>query len=127
MAKRNEFKLIMDAAGIDLALARITAEIIEKLTPAEEFAVVGIRRRGVHLAERLCAKLEGILRRSIRRGKTVINLFVEPSTRTRSSFELAEKRLSADIWVCGPPTLLPWKYDRLGANAGLRPERPSRR
>ncbi len=31
------------------------------------------------------------------RGKTAINLFVEPSTRTRSSFELAEKRLSADI------------------------------
>jgi aspartate carbamoyltransferase catalytic subunit len=31
------------------------------------------------------------------RGKTVINLFVEPSTRTRTSFELAAKRLSADI------------------------------
>jgi len=31
------------------------------------------------------------------RGKTVINLFFEPSTRTRSSFEVAEKRLSADI------------------------------
>jgi aspartate carbamoyltransferase catalytic subunit len=31
------------------------------------------------------------------RGKTVANLFFEPSTRTRSSFELAEKRLSADI------------------------------
>jgi aspartate carbamoyltransferase catalytic subunit len=30
------------------------------------------------------------------RGKTVINLFFEPSTRTRMSFELAEKRLSAD-------------------------------
>jgi len=30
------------------------------------------------------------------RGRTVINLFFEPSTRTRSSFELAEKRLSAD-------------------------------
>ncbi|MCP3980983.1 MAG: aspartate carbamoyltransferase catalytic subunit [bacterium] len=30
------------------------------------------------------------------RGKTVVNFFVEPSTRTRSSFELAEKRLSAD-------------------------------
>ncbi len=30
------------------------------------------------------------------RGKTVLNLFFEPSTRTRSSFELAEKRLSAD-------------------------------
>jgi aspartate carbamoyltransferase catalytic subunit len=31
------------------------------------------------------------------RGKTIINLFFEPSTRTRSSFELAEKRLSADV------------------------------
>ena len=30
------------------------------------------------------------------RGKTVINLFFEPSTRTSSSFEIAEKRLSAD-------------------------------
>lgn len=30
------------------------------------------------------------------RGKTIVNMFNEPSTRTRSSFELAEKRLSAD-------------------------------
>ncbi len=30
------------------------------------------------------------------RGKTVLNLFFEPSTRTRTSFEIAEKRLSAD-------------------------------
>jgi len=30
------------------------------------------------------------------RGRTVVNLFFEPSTRTRMSFELAEKRLSAD-------------------------------
>lgn len=31
------------------------------------------------------------------RGKTVVNLFYEDSTRTRISFELAEKRLSADV------------------------------
>ncbi len=31
------------------------------------------------------------------RGKTVMNLFYEPSTRTRTSFELAAKRLSADV------------------------------
>ncbi len=31
------------------------------------------------------------------RGRTVVNFFVEPSTRTRASFELAEQRLSADI------------------------------
>lgn len=31
------------------------------------------------------------------RGKTIINLFYEPSTRTRSSFEIAGKRMSADV------------------------------
>ena len=31
------------------------------------------------------------------RGKTVVNLFYEPSTRTRVSFEIAAKRLSADV------------------------------
>ncbi len=38
------------------------------------------------------------------RGKTVVNLFFEPSTRTRSSFELAAKRLSADIVNFSLPT-----------------------
>src|SRR5437667_7446258 len=31
------------------------------------------------------------------RGRTIINLFFEPSTRTRASFEIAGKRLSADV------------------------------
>ncbi|MFP6900529.1 MAG: aspartate carbamoyltransferase catalytic subunit [Opitutales bacterium] len=31
------------------------------------------------------------------RGKTIVNLFMEPSTRTRLAFELAAKRLSADV------------------------------
>ncbi|MDJ1121403.1 aspartate carbamoyltransferase catalytic subunit [Olsenella sp. YH-ols2217] len=35
------------------------------------------------------------------RGRTIVNLFLEPSTRTRSSFELAEKRLSADTLNMG--------------------------
>jgi len=43
-----------------------------------------------------------VLKRDIKkvpplRGKTVVNLFFEPSTRTRTSFELAAKRLSADV------------------------------
>jgi len=43
-----------------------------------------------------------ILKRPLRkvptlRGKTIVNLFYEPSTRTRTSFELAAKRLSADV------------------------------
>lgn len=38
------------------------------------------------------------------RGKTVVNLFFEPSTRTRTSFELAEKRLSTDVLNFSVPT-----------------------
>lgn len=44
----------------------------------------------------------GVLEKSIKkvpllRGRTIINLFFEPSTRTRTTFELAAKRLSADV------------------------------
>ncbi len=38
------------------------------------------------------------------RGRTVVNFFMEPSTRTRSSFEIAEKRLSADTLNFSPST-----------------------
>ncbi|MDD5260497.1 MAG: aspartate carbamoyltransferase catalytic subunit [Methylacidiphilales bacterium] len=48
------------------------------------------------------ASFKEILQRPIKkvpslRGKTVVNLFIEPSTRTRVSFELAAQRLSADV------------------------------
>src|SRR6185436_18583467 len=36
-------------------------------------------------------------KRDVLRGRTLINLFFEPSTRTQSSFELAGKRLGADV------------------------------
>jgi aspartate carbamoyltransferase catalytic subunit len=38
------------------------------------------------------------------RGRTVVNLFYEPSTRTRTSFELAAKRLSTDVINFSVPT-----------------------
>ena len=48
------------------------------------------------------AELKNVLKRSIKklpslRGKAIVNLFFEPSTRTRSSFELAGKYLGADV------------------------------
>ena len=52
------------------------------LDNAQEFVEVG--RRSVKKVPTL-------------RGKTIINLFLEPSTRTRTSFELAGKRMSADV------------------------------
>ncbi len=54
-------------------------------------------------------KMREILGRPIKkvptlRGKTVVNLFYEASTRTRSSFEMAEKALSADTLSITPAT-----------------------
>ena len=48
------------------------------------------------------AQMAGLNERTVRklptlRGRTVVNLFMEDSTRTRTSFELAAKRLSADV------------------------------
>ncbi|MEE8329916.1 MAG: aspartate carbamoyltransferase catalytic subunit [Thermodesulfovibrionia bacterium] len=55
------------------------------------------------------SSFKDVLKRDIKkvpplRGKTVVNLFFEPSTRTRISFELAAKRLSADVINFSVPT-----------------------
>ena len=64
---------------------------IESLTPEEIVTVLDTARAFKAVGERAIKKVPAL------RGKTVVNLFVEPSTRTRISFELSEQRLSADI------------------------------
>jgi aspartate carbamoyltransferase catalytic subunit len=67
--------------------------------------LLGIEALDRSLAERILNTAQAFLeitRRPVRkvptlRGKTIINLFFEASTRTRTSFELAGKRLSADV------------------------------
>ena len=56
--------------------------LLEILDTAESFIAVGERE---------------IKKVPLLRGKTVVNLFFEPSTRTRTTFEIAAKRLSADV------------------------------
>ncbi len=64
---------------------------IESLTPEEIVTVLDTARAFKAVGERAIKKVPAL------RGKTVINLFVEPSTRTRISFELAAQRLTADV------------------------------
>ena len=52
------------------------------LDTAENFATVGS---------------QNVKKVPLLRGKTIVNLFFEASTRTRTTFELAAKRLSADV------------------------------
>ncbi|HEB67771.1 MAG TPA: aspartate carbamoyltransferase catalytic subunit, partial [Gammaproteobacteria bacterium] len=56
--------------------------LTEILDSAENFATVGARQ---------------VKKVPLLRGKTIANLFFEPSTRTRTTFEIAAKRLSADV------------------------------
>ena len=63
---------------------------IEELTREEIQLILDTTDSFREVAERPIKKVPTL------RGKTVINLFFEASTRTRSSFEIAEKRLSAD-------------------------------
>ncbi len=72
----GRLKHFLSIDGLDRGL------LISILDTAESFAGVG---------ERAIKKVP------LLRGKTIVNLFFEPSTRTRTTFELAAKRLSADV------------------------------
>lgn len=66
-----------------LAIEGVPREtLVAVLDAAEGFAGVGDR---------------SVKKVPLLRGRTVVNLFFEPSTRTRTTFELAAKRLSADV------------------------------
>ena len=64
---------------------------IEGLQPYEIETLLDLADQAVALSRQVEKK------RSILRGRTQINLFFEASTRTQSSFELAGKRLGADV------------------------------
>ena len=72
----GRLKHLLTMQGLDRAL------ITELLDRSEEF---------------LSGPGEPVVRTEALRGKTVANLFFEPSTRTRASFDLAAKRLGADV------------------------------
>ncbi|MBI4012305.1 MAG: aspartate carbamoyltransferase catalytic subunit [Candidatus Rokubacteria bacterium] len=64
---------------------------IRTLEPAEIQTILDTAASMKEIASREIKKVPAL------RGKTVINLFLEPSTRTRTSFEIAGKWLSADV------------------------------
>jgi pyrimidine operon attenuation protein/uracil phosphoribosyltransferase len=70
-----EKKIVMDAEGIDRSLTRIAYEILEKNKGSEELVLVGIRTRGVFLAERIRRKISEIEGREIPLGVLDITLY----------------------------------------------------
>lgn len=71
----REKKQLMSASEIDRTLVRLAHEVLEKTTDLDRLAFVGVKRRGVPLAQRLAAKIESLERLRIPVGILDINLY----------------------------------------------------
>jgi pyrimidine operon attenuation protein/uracil phosphoribosyltransferase len=80
MALTLEKARLMSASEIDRTLVRLAHEVLEKSGDLDKLAFVGIRRRGVPLAQRLARKIEALEKRSIPVGILDINLYRDDLT-----------------------------------------------
>ncbi|NIM00658.1 MAG: bifunctional pyr operon transcriptional regulator/uracil phosphoribosyltransferase PyrR [Acidobacteria bacterium] len=74
MARRKSVRL-MDADAVSTALRRIAHEILENNTETDDVAIVGIRTRGVPIAERIAATIEELSGKRPEVGILDINLY----------------------------------------------------
>ena len=71
----REKKQLMSASEIDRTLVRLAHEVLEKTTDPNDLAFIGIKRRGVPLAQRLAAKIASLEGLKIPVGVLDINLY----------------------------------------------------
>jgi len=75
MSLTREKAQLMSASEIDRTLVRLAHEILEKTKDLDLLAFIGIRRRGVPLAERLASKIQTLENRKVPVGILDINLY----------------------------------------------------
>jgi len=80
MSLTREKAQIMSASEIDRTLIRLAHEILEKTQDLNKLAFIGIRRRGVPIAQRLAKKIEALENRKIPVGILDINLYRDDLT-----------------------------------------------
>jgi len=80
MAQTKEKTQLMSASEIDRTLVRLAHEILEKSHDLDQLAFVGIRRRGVPLAQRLARKIGALEKRSVPVGILDISLYRDDLT-----------------------------------------------
>jgi len=71
---------LMSASEIDRTLVRLAHEVLEKTKDLDQLAFIGIRRRGVPLAQRLARKIEALENRKVPTGILDINLYRDDLT-----------------------------------------------
>ena len=94
----SEKKTVLSASAVERTLRRMAGEIVELNDGTENLVIVGIQRRGVQLATRLCALIEDSEKTSILQGSLDITLYRD------------------DLQTIGPrpvvgPTNIPWEID----------------
>ena len=80
MSAIREKAQLMSASEIDRTLVRLAHEVLEKTQDLDQLAFIGIRRRGVPLAQRLARKIEALESRKIPTGILDINLYRDDLT-----------------------------------------------
>ena len=75
MSPTREKSQLMSASEIDRTLVRLAHEILERTADLDNLVFIGIRRRGVPLAQRLAQKIETLERRKVPVGILDINLY----------------------------------------------------
>jgi pyrimidine operon attenuation protein/uracil phosphoribosyltransferase len=88
---------IMDSDAIGRALTRIAHEILERNKGAGGLCLVGIRTRGVYLAERVNARLEAIEGRGLPSGVLDITLYRDDFTRISHHPVVHETLIDFDV------------------------------
>ncbi len=81
-------RAVMDAQAIDRALTRVAHEILERNKGTSGLALIGIRSRGVHIAERLRAKIRAIENTDVPTGIIDITLYRDDLSRSRQQPEV---------------------------------------
>jgi pyrimidine operon attenuation protein / uracil phosphoribosyltransferase len=80
MPATREKAQLMSASEIDRTLVRLAHEVLEKTQDLDRLAFIGIRRRGMPLAQRLAHKIESLENRKIPVGVLDINLYRDDLT-----------------------------------------------
>lgn len=83
----NQKALVLDEQAISRALTRIAHQIIEKNKGIEDCVLVGIRTRGIYIAERLAKKIEEIEGKPIPVGELDITLYRDDLTKKTDNQE----------------------------------------
>jgi pyrimidine operon attenuation protein/uracil phosphoribosyltransferase len=88
---------LMSASEIDRTLTRLAYEIIEKNNGTDGLALVGIRRRGVPLAQRLCQMIERIEKQPVKVGTLDISLYRDDLSTLGPKPVVNKKEIGVDI------------------------------